>query len=103
MHVLTLQCSAPGVYTGEGDKYALFLREVVERTAKLVAAWQAVGFTHGVLNTDNMSILGGAHHIWVLYLPSSPGCTVTHRRHARHAQHRYHVHPGACAPSLRHT
>lgn len=28
------------------------------RTAKLVAQWQCVGFCHGVLNTDNMSILG---------------------------------------------
>jgi uncharacterized protein YdiU (UPF0061 family) len=34
------------------------LREVVGRTAKLVAQWQAVGFCHGVMNTDNMSILG---------------------------------------------
>ncbi|CAN8299545.1 unnamed protein product [Cochlearia groenlandica] len=32
--------------------------EVAERTATLVARWQGVGFTHGVLNTDNMSILG---------------------------------------------
>ncbi|KAM7273346.1 hypothetical protein ACFE04_028010 [Oxalis oulophora] len=32
--------------------------EVAERTAFLVASWQGVGFTHGVLNTDNMSILG---------------------------------------------
>ncbi|XP_074296005.1 uncharacterized protein LOC141623751 isoform X1 [Silene latifolia] len=32
--------------------------EVAERTASLVAGWQEVGFTHGVLNTDNMSILG---------------------------------------------
>ncbi|HEX3150673.1 MAG TPA: YdiU family protein [Gemmataceae bacterium] len=40
------------------DKYAAFLREVVARTARLVAHWQAVGFAHGVLNTDNMSILG---------------------------------------------
>ena len=31
---------------------------MVERTARLVAAWQSVGFVHGVLNTDNMSILG---------------------------------------------
>jgi serine/tyrosine/threonine adenylyltransferase len=45
---------------GKADKYEAFLREVVERTARLVAAWQAVGFTHGVLNTDNMSIVGGA-------------------------------------------
>ena len=34
------------------------LREVIARTAKLVAQWQAVGFCHGVMNTDNMSILG---------------------------------------------
>jgi len=32
--------------------------EVCRRTARLVAAWQGVGFVHGVLNTDNMSITG---------------------------------------------
>ncbi|XP_016120693.1 selenoprotein O-like isoform X2 [Sinocyclocheilus grahami] len=37
---------------------ASFFREVTVRTAKLVALWQSVGFCHGVLNTDNMSILG---------------------------------------------
>ena len=41
-----------------GDKYARFFSEVVERTAKLIAQWQAVGWAHGVMNTDNMSILG---------------------------------------------
>ena len=40
------------------DKYARFFAEVVERTADLVARWQAAGWAHGVLNTDNMSILG---------------------------------------------
>ena len=40
------------------DKYARFFTEVVERTAKLIAQWQAVGWAHGVMNTDNMSILG---------------------------------------------
>ena len=40
------------------DKYARFLQEVVSRTAQLIAQWQAVGFSHGVMNTDNMSILG---------------------------------------------
>ena len=30
-----------------------FFREVTERTARMVAEWQLVGFTHGVLNTDN--------------------------------------------------
>lgn len=32
--------------------------QVMRRTAQLVAQWQCVGFCHGVLNTDNMSILG---------------------------------------------
>jgi uncharacterized protein YdiU (UPF0061 family) len=41
-----------------GERYARFLREVTLRTARLFAEWQAVGFAHGVLNTDNMSILG---------------------------------------------
>jgi uncharacterized protein YdiU (UPF0061 family) len=41
-----------------GEKYARFLTEVVEPTAKLIAQWQAVGWAHGVMNTDNMSILG---------------------------------------------
>jgi uncharacterized protein YdiU (UPF0061 family) len=38
--------------------YAAFLQAVSERTAELMAAWQSVGFCHGVMNTDNMSILG---------------------------------------------
>lgn len=40
------------------DRHILLLREVVASTARLMAHWQAVGFTHGVMNTDNMSILG---------------------------------------------
>ena len=40
------------------NPYAALLQEVTERTAKLMAQWQAVGFCHGVMNTDNMSILG---------------------------------------------
>ena len=43
---------------GGEDKYQQFLLEVVRRTARLIAEWQAVGFAHGVMNTDNMSILG---------------------------------------------
>ncbi|MGZ3517456.1 MAG: protein adenylyltransferase SelO [Vulcanimicrobiaceae bacterium] len=40
------------------NPYASFFREVVLRTARLIAQWQAIGFQHGVMNTDNMSILG---------------------------------------------
>jgi len=46
-------CASRGV-----EGYAAWLREVAARTARLVAHWQAVGFVHGVLNTDNLSILG---------------------------------------------
>jgi uncharacterized protein YdiU (UPF0061 family) len=42
----------------EADKYVLWFRDVVARTASLIARWQTVGFAHGVMNTDNMSILG---------------------------------------------
>jgi uncharacterized protein YdiU (UPF0061 family) len=41
-----------------GNAYAALLQAVSERTATLMAHWQAVGFCHGVMNTDNMSILG---------------------------------------------
>lgn len=40
------------------NPYLALLREVVRRTASLIAQWQAAGFCHGVMNTDNMSILG---------------------------------------------
>ena len=42
----------------DGNPYAALLRAVSLRTAKMAAQWQAVGFCHGVMNTDNMSILG---------------------------------------------
>lgn len=42
----------------ESDKYVAWFRDVVRRTAQMIARWQAVGFAHGVMNTDNMSILG---------------------------------------------
>ncbi|WP_233218934.1 protein adenylyltransferase SelO [Adhaeribacter arboris] len=40
------------------DKVINWYKEVVERTARLMVEWQRVGFVHGVMNTDNMSILG---------------------------------------------
>jgi uncharacterized protein YdiU (UPF0061 family) len=43
--------------TGE-NKIIDFFREVVERTASMIVEWLRVGFVHGVMNTDNMSILG---------------------------------------------
>jgi serine/tyrosine/threonine adenylyltransferase len=40
------------------NRYAALLEAVTRRTAALIAQWQAVGFCHGVMNTDNMSMLG---------------------------------------------
>ncbi len=40
------------------DRYLALFNQVVERTACLMSQWQQVGFTHGVMNTDNMSMLG---------------------------------------------
>lgn len=40
------------------NSYAALLDEVIDRTASLIAQWQAVGFCHGVMNSDNMSVLG---------------------------------------------
>lgn len=56
-HLLT-----PEVMRGEKDpgdeEIASFFQEVCHRTAHLVTEWLRVGFVHGVMNTDNMSILG---------------------------------------------
>jgi uncharacterized protein YdiU (UPF0061 family) len=40
------------------EPYLALLSEAIKSTAELIAQWQAVGFAHGVMNTDNMSILG---------------------------------------------
>jgi serine/tyrosine/threonine adenylyltransferase len=40
------------------NPYSALLQNVALRTAHMMAGWQAVGFCHGVMNTDNMSILG---------------------------------------------
>jgi uncharacterized protein YdiU (UPF0061 family) len=47
-----------GVAETPEARYVSFLEAVVRRTALLMASWQVVGFCHGVMNTDNMSILG---------------------------------------------
>jgi serine/tyrosine/threonine adenylyltransferase len=40
------------------EKHALWFSEICERTALMIVGWMQVGFVHGVMNTDNMSILG---------------------------------------------
>lgn len=50
------ECSASGA-TGP-DLYLEWFKEVAHRTAVMIDHWMRVGFVHGVMNTDNMSILG---------------------------------------------
>ena len=45
-------------FVGRESCYTLMYEEIVKRTAELMAYWQSVGFSHGVMNTDNMSIAG---------------------------------------------
>lgn len=70
---------------GDGaDRYANFFRAVLLRTARLMADWQSVGFMHGVMNTDNFSILGltldyGPYGFMEAY---DPGHICNHTDHA---------------------
>jgi uncharacterized protein YdiU (UPF0061 family) len=45
-------------WAAEHNRYLKLFTQTVGNTAKMIAQWQAVGFSHGVMNTDNMSILG---------------------------------------------
>ncbi len=52
-----LSARGPHAAIAPGD-YVAWFREVARRTAEMVVHWMRVGFVHGVMNTDNMSILG---------------------------------------------
>jgi len=65
----------PAYFSSTPAAYEDFFRVIVERTASMIAHWQACGFNHGVMNTDNMSILGetfdyGPYGFMEDYLPS---------------------------------
>ncbi|RKQ97216.1 hypothetical protein C7446_2638 [Kushneria sinocarnis] len=68
--------------------YAALFEDVVARTAELIARWQAYGFVHAVMNTDNMSILGltidyGPYAFLDTYIPDRvPNHTDTEGRYA---------------------
>jgi len=57
-HFPSLASSAPSSSSGSSKRYKLLLGEIALKTARMIAAWQASGFVHGVMNTDNMSVLG---------------------------------------------
>jgi len=54
----TIQHFFPKIKVGTKESYGQFFNEVLDRTLTMVMHWQRVGFVHGVMNTDNMSILG---------------------------------------------
>lgn len=51
------ECNAEAESTGS-NRVLCFAKSVIQRTAKTIADWQLVGFAHGVMNTDNLSITG---------------------------------------------
>ena len=53
----TIEESFPHI-KGKNDTYTLLFNEVMVITARLMSQWMSVGFNHGVMNTDNMSIAG---------------------------------------------
>ncbi len=54
----TLRADFPELGAPSGESYLAMFREVCRLTARMVVHWMRVGFVHGVMNTDNMSILG---------------------------------------------
>jgi uncharacterized protein YdiU (UPF0061 family) len=54
----TLRTDFPHLGEPSPDVYVEWFTEVCRRTAEMIVHWQRVGFVHGVMNTDNMSILG---------------------------------------------
>lgn len=54
----TLENYFPEIDINNHQKYSDLFQKIAERTADLMVDWYRVGFVHGVMNTDNMSILG---------------------------------------------
>jgi len=54
----TIKHYFPNVEQGTKEGYIEFFKQVADRSMEMVVHWQRVGFVHGVMNTDNMSILG---------------------------------------------
>lgn len=54
----TIRTDFPHLGAPDSEVYQIWFHEVCRRTAEMIVHWQRVGFVHGVMNTDNMSILG---------------------------------------------
>jgi uncharacterized protein YdiU (UPF0061 family) len=54
----TIKYHFPEIRGNDKESYIALLQSVADQTRKMIVHWQRVGFVHGVMNTDNMSILG---------------------------------------------
>ena len=54
----TIKHYFPEITSSGKEKYLDFFKSVANKTREMIVHWQRVGFVHGVMNTDNMSILG---------------------------------------------
>ena len=54
----TIKYYCPDIQSEGKEKYISFFKHVADKTREMIVHWQRVGFVHGVMNTDNMSILG---------------------------------------------
>ena len=54
----TIKNHFPAITSEGAEKYLAFFQEVTQTTLNMIVHWQRVGFVHGVMNTDNMSIHG---------------------------------------------
>jgi uncharacterized protein YdiU (UPF0061 family) len=87
----TLRLHYPALDEPGKEAYLELIREVSRRTAKLMVHWMRVGFVHGVMNTDNMSMLGltmdyGPFGMLDSFDPNfTPNTTDAHGRRYRYA------------------
>jgi uncharacterized protein YdiU (UPF0061 family) len=88
----TLRRHFPELGAPGATSYAALIAEVARRTARMVSEWMRVGFVHGVMNTDNMSILGltidyGPYGFLDVYEPDwTPNTTDAQGRRYRYEQ-----------------
>ena len=66
------------------NRYTALLQAVIKRQASLIAKWQLVGFIHGVMNTDNITISGetidyGVVHLWTITTKEPYLALLTHK------------------------
>jgi uncharacterized protein YdiU (UPF0061 family) len=95
-HVVAVYYPHISAIADSQDRNARFYAELVERTAELAASWMAVGFCHGVLNTDNLSITGESFDYgpYAFMDKYDPGFTAAYFDYSR--RYCYGNQPGAC-------